>query len=250
MHYTALLFVGSLALSACSSLAPALRPYEDAAPTKLIEQVDRSVYSPVKHGLKTLEADLLVDVTGFFPPASRPAEPMWLPVKFHWAQGAAQFEPARWPAQAQPLQKQVLALLQGKEEDIVNRPFGERLAGYRLELHKENRSLQIVARQPGAESLGWVLTVDEEFRVTQMRTTTERARVESEIHYGKERPALLRRIDSTYTAGSEKTFVQVEYSYGKAGEFVLPDELTYRTMIDRAEFPPFRIRVRNVKTAK
>jgi hypothetical protein len=234
-------------LTACAGNSSRVTQYREQQPAKLLAEVDRNIYSPIEHGLRRLEADILVDVTGFYPPANRPEDAVWLPVRFVWEQGKATFEAKNWPASATPLKKQVLALLEGKEEDIIHAPFADRFADYRLALEESDDGLALLAGRKGEVPQRWRLAINEDLLVTAMDVRIGDREITSELTYSNAKPALIRRIDSVYMTGKQKTMVQVEYSYGKAGRYVIPDELVYRTMIDRNEYPPLTLRIRNVK---
>ncbi len=230
-------------LSACSGLPKSLQPYRED-PTALVHQIDQHVYSPVTAGLKSLQADLLIDVTGFFPPERRPAEPVWVPGGFVWSEGKSAFRLALPPKAAQ-LEAQLLRTLEGKEEDIVNRPFSERLAGDTLSVQKtDDDRLAVTARTPSGNT--WRLRVDENFLVPQVEVDAGTMKILSALAYDDARPARIQEIATEYL-GAQTTRVLVKIAYETVEGFAIPSELSYTGAVGQVQFPPFTIRLRNVR---
>ncbi len=237
---------------ACSRLPETLRPYADAAPQSLLAEIDERIYSPIAEGLKTLEADLMVDVTGFFPPKARPAKPVWIPVNFSWRNGRARFDLPELPAPIQPLKDRLFQTLQGKDEDIVYRPFSERLAGMQLSVAPTDEGLlRLTAREPETK-LTWGLLVDDRLLVPAIAVGMPDGRsIDSRLTYDDNGKARISRIDSVYGGEQQDTEVTVELrDYRETDGIWLPRELVYTGGVGKVRFPPLTLRLRNVSVTR
>lgn len=236
--------------TACSSQSANLKPYREESPTALLAEVDKHVYSPVSAGLKKATADLVVDISGFYPKEKRPAEPVWVTVKFAWDQGRSAFNVSDLPGKSQDLEKKLLEILQGKEEDLINRPFSQRLQGDQLALSEsENGNLIVTAVPPDSKDNHWKLAVDPNFRVPRVQVTAGLLQIESELEYDQSVPAKITRIASRYVSSGQTTSVTVDFTYQKVGAFELPSRLVYTSSVDKLEFPPLTIDVKNFNVA-
>lgn len=232
---------------ACSSLPSTLKPYRETPPVSLLAEVDRHVYTPASRGLKRMEADLWIDAAGFIDGDKRPTAPVWLAIHFTWENGAARYEPRGWPKGAAKLEKRVLTLLEGKEDDLAGRPFTERLNGFRLSLEEgEDGLLWIVAVHPADPSRRWRLGINGEFHVSRSVVEEAGREVAAEIGYGPGTPAVMTSVAST-EAGPQTVRTTVKYEYGRAGKFTLPRRVIFQTTVGNAAFPPFVIEIKNVK---
>lgn len=241
------LLAGLLVSLSCHRRAD-LSPYTHANPWHLVEEIDRQVYSPVNQGLTRLEADLLVDATGFYPPAQRSKNPVWVPVKFTWDRGQATFAVRNLPPGSEPLEKVLLANLQGKEEDIVNRPFRDRLAGDRLTVTaNDDGTLRINAMSPVGRHR-WNLDVDETFRVVRIHVQLPGGgEVQSHLRYENRSPARISQIESEYVEGGQTVNVIVSIEYQQAGPYEIPHEIRYRGQAGAKPLPPLTLRVKQVR---
>jgi hypothetical protein len=237
----------ALLTASCSALPSSLRPYRDTPPVSLLAEVDRHVYTPVSRGMQHMEADLWIDASGFIDAEKRPAAPLWLAVHFTWNNGAAKFEARNWPPAAAKLQQRVLALLQGKEDDLAGRPFTERLNGFRLSLAEgDDGLLWITAVHPTDVARSWRLAIDGDFHVRRSVIEDAGREVAAEIDYGPGSPAVMKNIASVET-GLQPVRTTVRYEYGRAGKYTLPRRVVFQSTVGQTAFPPFVIEVKNIK---
>jgi hypothetical protein len=231
-------------LAACTTTPKSLRPFVED-PWGLVAEVDRNVYSPVTAGLRDLKADLRIDVAGFYPAAERPAGAVWVPGTFVWKDGQGQFA-LQLPPGSALLEEQLMRTLQGKEEDLVNRPFAQRLAGDTLALSRSDKGLlQLVAVTPGGER--WQLSINERFLVPRVAVQTIDLLILSDIQYDDMQPARIARILSRYEGGPQQTTVSVDMSYQQVNGFHIPQKVVYRGSVGRTEFPPLTLILENVR---
>ena len=240
-------FLAVSVLAACSSLPSRLKPYRESPPLRLLAEVDRQVYTPASRGLQRMEADLFIDVAGFAEAKARSKGPLWVLVHFRWENGAAKYEPRNWPASAAPLQKRVVAMLQGKEDDLVGRPFTDRLNGFRMTIEEgDDGLLWLIAAHPSDKERRLRLGIDGDFHVRRAVVEVNDREIASEIAYGPGSPAVMTGV-ATQESGGQPAHTSVRYEYGRAGKFTLPTKLVYQTTVGQLPFPALTIEIKNIK---
>lgn len=246
VHISLILLV--LLLAACARVPTTLRPYTDQPPQQLLQEVDAAIYSPIGAGLESLRADLLVDVAGFYAEENRPDEPVWIPALFVYDRGRVRFDLPPLPPEIQPLEERLLATLQGKEEDILYRPFSQRLEDTQLEVRVSSQRLLEIHAVDAPENVRWVVTVDEQFRVPQLRVETPAGIVQSLLEYTDDAPALIRQIESRFAGDQQDMLVTVDIGdYREIDGYHIPHELTYTGRVNQLAFPPLTLRLQNVR---
>lgn len=230
----------------CAAGAASRSAYAEKPAAELVRAIDEKTYSPAAAGLRRLEADLLVDIAGFIPSEKRPKEAVVVPVRFVWAEGRGAFSAGAWPKAAEPLKQRILDLLKGKEDDFVARSYQDRLAELRVAVTEAEGTLVLAAQQKSNDQRRTYLYVNEQLLVGRMTVIDGDLRVDSILSY-QGTPAVLTKAESRI-AGPQATVTDVEITYGKAGKYVLPSKLTYRTTVGATVYPPLTIEVKNVKT--
>lgn len=229
----------------CAAGSAARRDFADKPAADLVRALDERTYSPAAAGLTRLEADLLVDVAGFMPSAQRPKEAVLVPVRFVWAGGRGAFSAPPWPKAAEPLKQRIFQLLKGKEDDLIARSYHDRLAELRTAVTEDEGTLVLAAQQKNNAERRTYLYVNENLLVDRMTVIDGDLRIDSVLTY-QGAPAVLTKVENRIAA-PQATLTAIEIVYGKAGKFVLPSKLTYRTTVGATIYPPFTILVKNVK---
>lgn len=245
LTFPILFLAGMTVASGCAAGSAERRRYAEANPSELVRALDEKTYSPAAAGLTRLEADLFVDVAGFFPADKRPAGPVPVPIHFVWAAGRGAFSAPAWPKATEPLKKRILELLKGKEDDLVARSYQDRLAELRTVVSEDEGTLVLAAQQRGHDARRTYLFVNDAMLVDRMTVIDGDLRVDSRLTYAGS-PAVLTKVESRIEA-PQATVTDVELVYGKAGKYVLPKRLTYRTTVGATVYPPLTIEVKNVK---
>lgn len=245
-HLLSLSFTAALALTAgCAAGKAAHREFAAKPAAELVRALDEKTYSPAAAGLTRLEADLFVDIAGFFPSDKRPHGAVIVPIRFVWAAGRGAFTASQWPKAAEPLKQRILELLKGKEDDIVARSYQDRLAELRTAVTQDEGTLVLAAQQKSNGEHRTYLYVNDEMLVDRMTVIDGELRVDSVLTY-QGTPAVLAKVESRISA-PQATVTHVEIAYGKAGKYVLPSKLTYRMTVGATVYPPLTIEVKNVK---
>lgn len=239
-------FTAVLALTgACAAGSAAQRGYAEKPASELVRALDEKTYSPAAAGLTRLEADLFVDIAGFFPSDKRPQGAVIVPIRFVWAAGRGAFTAAQWPKEAEPLKQRILELLKGKEDDLVARSYQDRLAELRTAVTEDAGTLVLAAQHTGNSERRTYLYVNDQLLVDRMTVLDGELRVDSALTY-QGTPAVLSKVESRISA-PQATVTHVDITYGKAGKYVLPSKLVYRTTVGATVYPPLTIQVKNVK---